>query len=437
MNLLVYTHKITPRLSYVFKHICTRILGVSVSFTSSIEEFIAHTGLKMSYTKQPLGKELFIQSHNLLFEEGIADVSINIESWNQTKCFFRASEKSSLPFDIFAASFYLLSRYEEYLPYVADSYGRFPPEESIAYQYHFLKQPVVDIWSYEFKKILQQFFPDFIFPKKQFELKPVIDVPVAFRFKHKGVVRGLGGVLKDIVAFKFDLIYQRLLVLLKLRKDPYNNFKWLINNHKKRKIKPVFFFLLADYSVYDKNINHQNKNFQALIKWIGDYFEVGLKGSFEALEHKSVLKEEKKRFEKILNKPLESSRNSFSKVKLPYSYRNLIDLDIRSDYTMGYVSESGFRAGTCTPFYFYDLDYEMQTPLKVHPFCVLDYVYKKGEIVNVFEQIKLLIDNVKQVNGTFSMVVHNYTFSEETSWLNWKKMYVQLLDYCTKDSNNL
>jgi len=55
--LLVYTHKISPRLKYVFKHICTRILGVQVGFTAKIEEFIAHDSLKMSYTKQQLGNE--------------------------------------------------------------------------------------------------------------------------------------------------------------------------------------------------------------------------------------------------------------------------------------------------------------------------------------------------------------------------------------------
>jgi hypothetical protein len=151
MKLLIYTHKITPRVRYVFKHICTRILGVQVDFTSVIEEFIAHQGLKLSYAKQPLGKELFIQSHYLLFEEGVSDIDISIKNWNDTKCFFICGSKSSLPFDIFAASFYLLSRYEEYLPYVADEYGRFPPEESIAYQYHFLKEPVIDIWAYKFK----------------------------------------------------------------------------------------------------------------------------------------------------------------------------------------------------------------------------------------------------------------------------------------------
>jgi hypothetical protein len=430
MKLLIYTHKITPRVRYVFKHICTRILGVQVDFTSVIEEFIAHQGLKLSYAKQPLGKELFIQSHYLLFEEGVSDIDISIKNWNDTKCFFICGSKSSLPFDIFAASFYLLSRYEEYLPYVADEYGRFPPEESIAYQYHFLKEPVIDIWAYKFKAVLQDQFIDYVFPNKEFELKPVIDVPVAYKYSHKGLVRSIGGIFKDFFNFNFSEIYSRSLVLFKLRKDPYDTFKWLINNHKKRNLKPVFFFLLADYSLYDKSTSYQNKHFISLIKSVADYFDVGLKGSYLALDDKEMLKEEKKRFESIFNIPLMHTKNSFSKLKLPLVYRNLIDLEISADYSMGYVSESGFRAGTCTPFYFYDLDYEMQTPLKINPFCALDYVFRAKK--NSIDEIKYLIDSVKKVNGTFNLVIHNYTFSEEEQWKGWKSIYVDLLEYSIK-----
>lgn len=431
MELLVYTHNITPRLTYVFKHVCTRILGIHVTFTTVVEEFIAHQGLKMSYTKQPLAKELFVQCHDLLFEEGVSDVDIHILPWKHTKCFFSVGSKSALPFDVFASSFYLLCRYEEYLPYVADEFGRFSPEESIAYKHHFLKQPVVDIWAYEFKKIVQEAYPEFVFAKKVFQLQPIIDVPVAYKYKYKGIVRTIGGTLKDIVKFDFKEIYNRYLVLFKLRKDPYDTYKWLINNHKKRGLQPIFFFLLSNYTTYDKNISFQNKHFIALIKSIADYFEVGLKGSFLALDDIQILKTEKQRFEAIFNIPLAHTKNSFSKLKLPLVYRNLIDLEITSDYTMGYVSEAGFRAGTCTPFYFYDLDFEMQTPLKITPFCALDFVYRKHK--NAVSEMTKLIDEVKHVNGTFAMVVHNYTFSNSLEWQGWRKTYTQVLNYATSN----
>ena len=426
--LLVYTHQITTRLNFVFKHIVTRILQEEVEFTTKVEEFINHQGLKMSYTRQPLGKELFIQSHHILFEEGVSDVSIAVENWKQTKCFFAVGEKSHLPFDIFAASFYLMSRYEEYLPHVNDGFGRFPPEESIAYKYHFLQQPVVDIWSYEFLKVLSTYFPDHEFTAREFKITPIIDVPVAYEFINKGLIRTIGGTIRDLFRFKFTKLYQRYAVLFKLRKDPYDSFKWLINNHKKRKIEAVFFFLLGDYTHYDKSISHTNDELIALIKYVADYFPVGLKGSYLALEDKEMLNREKKRFEAILNKPMEMNRNSFSKLMLPFAYRNLIDLEIETDYTMGYVSEAGFRAGTCTPYYFYDLDYETQTPLKVHPFCALDFLYRGMTTEQASEAIMKLVDAVKSVDGHFSMVVHNYTFSEDDEWIGWRKIYTNLLD---------
>ena len=71
--LLIYTSKITPRLKYVFKQICTRILKIPVSFTNVIEEFIAHDSLKMSYGAQPLGSEFFVKSNGLLLEQGLSD----------------------------------------------------------------------------------------------------------------------------------------------------------------------------------------------------------------------------------------------------------------------------------------------------------------------------------------------------------------------------
>ena len=137
--LLVHTQKVTHRLDYAFKHICTRILGVKVKFTSVIEEFISHQGPKLSYGKQPVGNEFFVQSHGLLLEQGFDDVEISVNQWDDTQCFFATGGKSHLPYDIFSAAFYLLSRYEEYLPHVKDELGRFPAKASLAYKNGFLK----------------------------------------------------------------------------------------------------------------------------------------------------------------------------------------------------------------------------------------------------------------------------------------------------------
>jgi len=432
--LLVYTHKITPRLKYVFKHICTRILGIPVSFTTTIEEFIAHDSLKMSYSRKALGNEFFIKSHDILFEQGLSDVDIQVQDWKHTKAFFYNGEQSSIFFDIFAASFYLLSRYEEYLPHVKDSYGRFTAKESLAFKNDFLKQPVVDIWAYFFKDALQERFPDFKFKNRTYKINPVIDVPEAYCFKHKGLIRTIGGTFGDILRFKLRQLYQRFLVLLRLKKDPYDTFQWIINKQKNLKNKFVVFFLIGDFSTHDKNTSINKRKFVSLIKSVADYCKVGLKASYFALENFDILKEEKTKMESTINTNLEASRNSFSKLNLPNSYRNLIELEINQDYTMGYVNEIGFRAGTCTPFLFYDLDYEIQTPLMIHSFHIMDYaLLQHKSLLDKKETLHKIIEEVKRVNGTFVPIFHNYTFSNDIRWNGFKELFTSILDSANED----
>lgn len=427
--LLVYTHKTAPRLQYVFRHICTRVLGIKVSFTNKIEEFIAHDSIKMAYTKQQLGNEFFIKSHDILFEQGLNDIEINIHDWENTKCFFLNGEKSTMPFDIFAASFYLLSRYEEYLPHVKDEYGRFTASESLAYKHGFLKQPVVDIWAYKFKSALQKQFPDFQFPEKNYRIKPIIDVPTAYNYRLKGIMRTLGGALKDIVKFRFRSLYIRFLVVFGFRHDPYDTYRYIINRQKLSKFKFLFFFLIGDYSTYDKGINPNKKKFVSLIKHVADYCAIGLKASFFAIDDSSILKKEKIKIEAIINNPLKASRQSFSRLNLPDSYRHLIELEIKEDYTMGYVNEIGFRAGSCTPFLFYDLDYEIQTPLKIYPYHVMDYaLLKKKSLLDKKKALNEIINQIKQVNGEFIPVFHNYTFSDNKRWDGYKELFNLILD---------
>ena len=87
--LLIYTPTITTRLTYIFKQFFTRILLIDIKITTKVEEFVAHNGPKITYAKQALGSEFFIQSRNLLFEQGVSDIDIKVSDWEETKCFFK------------------------------------------------------------------------------------------------------------------------------------------------------------------------------------------------------------------------------------------------------------------------------------------------------------------------------------------------------------
>lgn len=421
--LLIFTHKVTNRLTYTAKQLFERILGVEVSFTTKVEEFIKHSGPKMTYSKQPLQNEFFIRSNDLLFEQGINDVDIKVVDWDGIPCFFAAGERSAIPFDVFSASFYLLSRYEEYLPHVKDGVGRFPVKESLAYQHKFLEMPVVDLWAFKLFESLKERFPDIQRKERKYNFISIINVTTSHAYAMRGFIRTLGGMLLDLGKLKFRQVVQRFLVLLGVRKDPYDNFYELVDIHKKYPIRTMFFFQFAKHSAHDKNISINNNKLRYLIKSIADYSTVSLSTSYLSSTNKDVLKEEKRQLGSLINRPISYSRLRYNRVNVPAAYRNLVETEFTDDFSMGYTHEIGFRAGTCTPFHFYDINMEVRQPLKVHPFAMHDYAlinYRKKD--EIFEKMDRVYRLVKQVNGDFVMVFSNELLGGKHH-LDWMELY--------------
>jgi len=420
--LLVYTHKITPRFTYIMKQVFGRMLGIEVSFTVKVEDFIKHTGPKITYTKQPLQNEFFIRSNDLLFQQGINDIEISVADWDGIPCFFRAGERSELPFDIFSASFYLLSRYEEYLPHVKDMHGRFPPKESIAYKNGFLKLPVVDIWALRLLDSLKKRFPNLENKPRKYSFSSLIDVTTSHSYAYRGFFRGTAGFLMDLGTLKIRRVLKRIGVLLG-KNDPYDNFSVLIAMHKRYKTKSIFFFQFADYSTYDKNVSPTNNKFRFLIKSMADYSSVSLAASYSSFGNTELLKQEKNRLTAVINRPVNFSRMRYNRVDVPMTYRNLVEAEFTDDYTMGYTHEVGFRAGTCTPFFLYDISLEIQQPIRVHSFAVHDYALTG--LKNKDDMLKIISDlsnEVKMVGGEFITIFSNELLGEEHK-VNWLELY--------------
>ncbi|WP_236957983.1 polysaccharide deacetylase family protein [Joostella atrarenae] len=400
---------------------------IDISMTTKVEDFIAHKGPKITYTKQPLQSEFFVKSNELLFEQGISDVEINIQKWDGVPCFFPTNDKCALPFDIFAASFYLLSRYEEYLPHVKDEHGRFPVEESLAYQENFLEIPVIDIWVKKLKEALQERYPEMHFPKKSYKQTSIMDISVAYAYLKKGFVRTLGGTLLDLFHFRIRRVVERYLVLLRFRRDPLDFFDQVTALHKKYDVPAIFFFLMADYSAYDKNISVINPQFRSLVKSVADYSIVSLMASYKSLSNLSSLKKERKRLIDYINRPVKRVRQRYNRLNIPDAYRLMVDAGFNEDYTMGYTGQTGFRAGTCSPFYFYDISFEEQIPIQINSFCIqYTALYQYKSIKQAEDKILELSNRIKEVDGDFNIVFSNEVLNLNDS-SEWEKLYVNYL----------
>ena len=140
---------------------------------------------------------------------------------------------------------------------------------------------------------------------------------------------------------------------------------------------------------------------------------------------------------RVLNREITTSRQHFLRLRMPLSYQILIDLDITDDYTMGYASLAGFRAGIADTFRFFDLEHDNVTNLNIHPFALMDGTMRDYLELNIdesMEKAKNLIDEVKKVNGTFILLWHNETLSDEKRWTGWKNLYRQILNYALDKS---
>lgn len=143
--MIVFSNTITHRLQYAADFIGREITGKPCVLTDDANIFADAYGYRLNYSTQRLTDfEFQIHPHSLLFETGIQPQAIHCFDWDGEKAFFKTG--GDLPFDIFAAVFYLLSRYEEYLPHTKDMYGRYAHENSLAFREGFLNTALVNRW---------------------------------------------------------------------------------------------------------------------------------------------------------------------------------------------------------------------------------------------------------------------------------------------------
>ena len=436
MKLLILVPKVTNRLQYTFELIFREELGITYELTTDKELFNSHKGAKFQYGESQLVEgTLFQKSAGLLFERDIKDQNIKICNYKDSKAIYPVfNEKSLFPFDIFAASFYIISRYEEYLPHVCDSHNRFQPQDSILYKMDVLQKPVINIWAQDLGNAITSHYPDIQLKKKSFKFIPTYDVDAAWAYKNKGIFRTSSAFFRDLLRLDFNEIKLRWQVLTNKRMDPFDTFSYQIELQKELKLNPLYFILCGDYATNDKNISILNTNFQNLIKRIGDYALVGIHPSYSSYLKKDVIKKEVTRLSNVLNREVTMSRQHFLRLYLPQSYQILIELDILDDYSMGYASQAGFRAGYADTFAFFDLENDIKTKLKIHPFALMDGTmrdYLSLDTQESFEKAKSLIQEVKNVNGTFILLWHNETLSGEKRWEGWITLYRKILDYAT------
>ena len=433
--LLIHVPRLTNRLGYTLNAVFRHILRIDFQITADPDFFDAHNGPKMAYGMHKIGDAPFFRSCDLLFETSIEEQMVKPFPFQDTTALFPVyNQASALPFDPFAAAFYCLSRYEEYLPHFNDVHGRFPATESLAFKEHFLNQAVVDRWALMIAKILADSFEEFDISSRTIDIEDTIDIDAAYCYRNKGFVRTVAGIGRDLFLDRNPtLVRKRLKVLTHRIPDPFDSFDYIIDVHKNYPhMKLKFFPLMADYNVNDKPISHHNNEFRLLLQHLGDYAKIGLHASYASHDDPSLIAIENERLVSLLHRRIVRNRFHFLRLSLPKSYNNLMDNGIIHDYSMGYADEPGFRAGTGTPYPFFDLESDCETPLTIHPFLAMDstfYYYKRFTASQAEIVYRQLIDEAKNVGCRASLLWHNQSLCEDFGWDGWRRVYESVLSY--------
>jgi hypothetical protein len=427
-RLIFLTDVFSERLHYVVQLVFKEHLDLDVFLTTDKSLFLESALPKVAYTSniELSNSILFIEKKsNILFDNHISKEDPNL--------LFQEA-------DVLGKIFFLVSRYEEYIVdkndnLSFDSHNRFRAFASINQKEGFLRKPIVNQWIIQIKNQLNEKFMGLNLIPKSFQFIPTYDVDQAWSVRHKGLLRNIGGFLKELSQGQIKVAFRRIFVLMNLQKDPEYTFDFLNQLDKKYNLKPNYFWLLGDHSEHDKNIHWQNRSFQNLIRRISKTHLVGLHPSYLSNDNDESLTNEKYRFETITKHPLSISRQHYLKLSFPETYRRLIGLGVDVDYSMGYNDDVGFRAGLCTPFYWFDLLENKQTNLRVYPFAVMEITlkeYLKLDRQEALSCVKELIDEVKKVEGTFISLWHNSTLSDKDEWQGWRQVYVDMIDYISK-----
>ncbi len=428
--MLVFTRELTPRLKYIFEFIIEEIFNLELQITSDSAQFNESKLPKINYSDQFFNDSFRIKPAKLLFENDIREQDLYVPVWKDMNIMFLTDPESDLPFDPFAASFFMLSRYEEYLIKERDIHGRFDVFDSLAYNNDFLNFPIVDYWIMELEKNLVAKSPELKIRQKKYAFTPTIDVDEPFAFKQKGLLRTIGGILNSNSRKIKGENKIRLKVLFGKMRDPYDTFEMLEEWFKQFNLSPIFFFQVGKYGKFDKNPPAGKGAYRKLISRISENYEIGLHPSYRSNFEPAELKSEITVLQEVTNKPVSRSRQHYLKLKIPDTYRNLIRLGITEDYTMGFAGDTGFRAGTSNPFFFYDLLKEEKTELKIFPFHVMDGTlkeYLRMDQEEAKERIRNLIDRTRQVNGTFTSLWHNSSLNDWGAWQGWLEVYEEML----------
>ena len=429
--LLIYSETLGPRLVYTCTVLFREVSVVPYSLTNSREAYLSYAGPRLNYSRQRITEnEVWMVPHGLLWQKGTDVQHIQVSRDLGYPAFFQTG--GDVPFDLLASAFFLVSRYEEYLPHETDDFGRYHHRQSLAYREGFLQRPLVNEWMKNFRETLRKRFPGFYLAEPVFRYTPTYDIDIAYAYRFRPPVRALGGAVRDLLQGRSAQLSRRWNTLRGRQADPFDVYEWLDAMHMRYRLRPVYFFLLAARtSAYDRNLDPRHPAMRSLVRYHALGYATGIHPSWQSGDDHAMIDTEMAQLKAITGLTVTNSRQHYLRMRIPDTLRRLEQAGILDDYTMGYGTMNGFRASIATPYTWYDLQEERASALRLHPFGYMDANAMFAEQITpskAFEQLQGMHNRVKSCGGTFYTIHHNHFLGDYPGYAGWREVYALFLE---------
>lgn len=335
-------------------------------------------------------------------------------------------------FDIFASSFFMLTRWEEFVVKDRDEHNRFLGKFSIAYKYNFIEKPIVNEYVEMLWNMLK--YLDISLNRKKSEYSLLLTHDVDLPFRYNKFIDMLKYSVKDFLFSKsimvfFKTIKEIILVKIKIKKDPIDTFDLLMDIAEDNNVKSYFFFMAKGLTKYDNRYRLEDEKIYKLIENIqerGHY--IGIHPTYNAYDNNIQFKKELKELNKYIKKDIIFGREHYLRFSVPTTWQIWENNNMKWDSTLCYADMVGFRSGICYEYSVFNILDRKKLSLKEKPLIVMEttlFEYQKLSNEEGLTKIKSLIDTVKKYNGEFVILWHNHSFNSYF-WSKYQEVYINL-----------
>lgn len=314
--------------------------------------------------------------------------------------------------DIFASSFFMLTRWEEAVYKQKDKYQRFPDILSLAQKFNFFSRPIVNEYTELLWNLLQK--AGYLQPRKihKYEVIPTHDIDFLLKFNNLySLTKAIAGDIIKLKSFKraWKTVLDYRKIKLHKKNDPFDTFDYLMDISEHYNTKSHFYFIPGKLGEKNINYNILSQKTINIIKHIQNRLHlVGMHASFGSYKNLEQMKKEKERLHQIVEN-IEESRQDYLRFENPTTWQFLNQVGIKIDSTLGFANTNGFRAGTCYIYSVFDIINRKKLQIKEMPMIFMEQagIRSNPNVEHFKSNILHLKEKVRKYNGKFVILWHN------------------------------